>query len=249
MSKLILILFIFILPIQIVSQKLTTGIKTVIPINAKLETIDELNYYYADDVNSWYKLVPEDKLITRSYISLKFFTRYMVNDNWFISHEVGYLPFLKKYNLYYNCTYINNINLKTRFDYSYFTNSIFVGYKFLRIKEIRPKLYGGISLFSLFRFKEVLSRAEEYRLVNQYPYGQVIHQQIGSIKNNFLNYTVGFGFEYYILNFDIIYDCSFKNIGSDDFYKLYKSLYLNVGINLANILVKSKKVVKHKVFE
>lgn len=246
MSKLFYILFIFIVPIQLISQKLTTGIKTIIPINPKLETVDELNYYFADDVNSSYKLVPEDKLKTRSYISLKIYTRYMVNDNWFISHEAGYLPYLKKYNLYYNSTYINDINLKTRFDYSFFTNSLLFGYKFLRIKEIRPKLYGGISLFTLLRFKEVLNRAEEYRLVNQYPYGQVIHQQIATIKNNFLNYTVGVGFEYYILSFDIVYDCSFNKIGGDELYKLYNSFYFSVGLNLVNILVKSKKVEKYK---
>jgi hypothetical protein len=228
------------------AQKLTFGAKIIFPFKTELETLSELNYFYADDINSSYKLVPENKLKTRSYVSLIIYTQYMLNDNWFISYYTGYLPYLKRYNIYYNTTYIDNINLKTRFDYSFFTNSLRLGYKFLRTKEVRPKIYAGVTYFSLFRFKEVLHRAEEYRLVNQYPYGQVIHQQIAAIKDNFFSYTIGLGLDYYLLNFDIVYDYSILDVGNDLFYKHYSSLYFTAGINLATLLVKSRKVIKYK---
>ena len=246
MVKYIPILF-FILISSLNAQKLTIGAKIVFPYSTELETSPELDYYYADDINSFYKLVPEDKLNTRSYFSLTIYTRYMFNDNWFINYEAGYLPYLKHYNIYYNTTYIDNINLKTRFEYSYFTNSLKLGYIFLRTKEVRPKIFAGINTFSLFRFREVIHRAEEYRLVNQYPYGQVIHQQIAAIKDNFLNYTIGAGLDYYILNFEFVYDCSFDKTGTDEFYKFYKSFYFTAGINLATILIKTKKVRKYNM--
>lgn len=247
MKKYFIILSIFAISLVIYAQQLTFSINGILPIDPRIETINELNYYYADDINSQYKVNPEDVLRARSIISIKPGFRNMLNDNWFVNYEISYLSFLKTIKILYNTRHINNVNLDTRFNYSYLSNTLTGGYRFLHIKEVRPKLYTGISLYSLIRFKEIGHRADENKLINLYPYGQIIHQEISAIKNNFLAYTIGFGLEYYLLNFNIEYVSSMTKLGAkNSIYKNFNVLYFSTGLNLKTFLIISKKIKNYK---
>jgi hypothetical protein len=232
------------------AQKLSFGIKSVFPVSANLESPGRLDYYYADDINSHYTVLPEKKLQLRSLLTLKPYLQFMFNDDWFAIYELSYLDYQKTYGIKYNTTYVEMVNLDTRFNYGFLTNCISIGYKFLRTKEIRPSLYIGANLMTLMRFKEITDKADEYRLVNNNPYGQVIYQDISSLKDNFITYTAGFGLEYYVLKIDFWYDLSPSETGkTSDFYGNYSSLNFSVGFNLFNILLKSKKVIKYNEAE
>jgi hypothetical protein len=135
--------------------------------------------------------------------------------------------------------------MDTHYDYSFFTNTLYAGYKFLRTRELRPKIFSGITHLSLLRLQEVTNRSIEYHLRNTDPYGKVIHQQVNGMHNSFFAHTIGVGIEYYILNIDITYDYSITTLektSSMPFYTQYRMLSLSAGINLLGVLPGGGKV-------
>ena len=230
-----------------ISQKFTIGGALRYPIYAELSTIDEKIYYFADDVNSIYSVQPEDKLNPRSFIFPEVYARVMFNDNIFARYRIGYLSFLKSVNINYNSRYHDDLNYTNSFDYSFLTNQLSVGYRFFRGKEFRFELSAGVSNYYLLRFKEVSHKDESLLLVNQYPFGQVIHQDFSSIKNSFFCYDLSAGLEYYILLLNVSYQGSFTELNVEgDFYKSYNAFFVSAGINLFNFMIENKKIVKYK---
>lgn len=230
-----------------ISQKLTIGGALRYPIYAELSTIDEKIYYFSDDVNSIYIVQTDDKLKPRSIMFPEIYARVMFNDNIFTRYKIGYLSFLKSVNINYNSRFHDNLNFTNSFDYSFLTNQISVGYRFLRGKEIRLELSAGVSNYYLLSFKEVSHKDESLLLVNQYPHGQVIHQDISSIRKSFFCYDLSAGLEYYILLLNVSYQRSFTELNVEgDFYQTYNSLFVSAGINLFNFLIENKKFVKYK---
>jgi hypothetical protein len=233
------------------AQKLSLGIKTVLPLNSILETPSHFNYYFADDINSSYYVAPENSISAMTLITLRPYIHCMFNDNIFMNYELSVISYLKTVRIRYNTTYVHDIGLDTRFNYTFFTNSVVAGYKFLRGKEIRPRVYFGASTYSLIAFKEVTQRAAKYKLINQYPYGQIIHQNFTPIRNNFYAYVFGIGLDYYVINFDFYYDFTPSTVGSNttSIYKNYHSSYFTVGVNLWSFLIRSKKIIRFKDME
>lgn len=246
-KNIILLLLVLINIHEGISQKFTIGGTLRYPIYAELSTIDEKIYYFSDDVNSIYLVQPEDKLTPRSLIFPDVYARVMFNDNIFTRYKIGYLSFLKSVNINYNSRYHDDLNYTYSFDYSFLTNQLSMGYRFFRGKEIRFELSAGVSNYYLLRFREVSHKDESLLLVNQYPYGQVIHQDISSIKNSFFCYDLSAGLEYYILLINVSYQRSFTELNVEgDFYKSYSAFFVSAGINLFNFMIENKKFVKYK---
>jgi hypothetical protein len=234
-----LLLLIYFLPFSLSAQSLKIGLKASAPISANLSTVKELNYYYADDRNSAYTLNPDKGLEKRFVVFPRLFAQYMLNDNFLVGYEAGYSTFLKKFAIRANNNFKNNLVLDTYYDYSFFSNSLYVGYKFLRTREIHPKLFTGITHLALLRMEEVTNRSEEYHLKNIDPYGKVIHQQVNGFSNSFFAHTLGFGIEYYILTVDITYDYAISALEKNTPGSLYKNYHLfsfSAGINLLGVL-------------
>jgi hypothetical protein len=233
-----------------VSQKFTLGGVLRYPIYSELLTVEEKIYYFSDDVNSIYSVQPEDKLKPRSLMFPEVYARIMFNDNIFARYKMGYLSFLKSVNINYNSRFHDNLNYTNNFDYSFLTNQLSAGYRFLRGKEIRFELSAGVSHYYLLRFKEVSRKDKSLLLVNQYPFGQVIHQDISSIKRSFFSYDFSAGLEYYILILNVSYQRSFTELNVEgDFYQAYNAFFVSAGINLFNFLIENKKFVKYKTEE
>jgi hypothetical protein len=208
-----------------------------------------MNYFYADDRNSSYTLRPGKGMEKRFVVFPKLFAQYMLNDNWLIGYEAGYSTFLKKYAIRADNTFKSNLVLDTYYDYSFFSNALYIGYRFLRTREIRPKLFTGISHLALLRMEEVTRRAEEYHLKNIEPYGKVIHQQVNGFSNSFFAHTIGFGIEYYLLTIDITYDYAITPLEKNNsmpFYTKYHMLNLSAGLNLLGVLPGRGKVKNFK---
>jgi hypothetical protein len=248
MRYFVLIIVSFLLCSLLKAQKLYIGLKSVLPVNSVLETPVRFNYFFADDINSSYEVYPENSLSTMTMITLRPFIHYMMNDNWFMNYEFSVISYLKTVRIRYNTTYAHDIGVDTRFNYIFMTNSLVAGYKFLRGKEIRPRVYFGASSYTLLTFKEITQRAEKYKLINQYPYGQIIHQNFTPIRNNFYTYLLGVGFDYYVLNFDFYYEFSPKSVGSNktSIYKNYHSSNVAIGVNLWSFFIRSKKIIRFK---
>jgi hypothetical protein len=248
MRYFVLIILSFLVCSLLSAQKLFIGVKSVLPVNSAIETPSHFNYYFADDINSSYYVAPENSISAMTLITLRPYIHYMFNDNLFMNYELSVISYLKTVRIRYNNTYVHDIGLDTRFNYTFFTNSVVAGYKFLRGKEIRPRVYFGASTYSLLAFNEVTQRAEKYKLINQYPYGQIIHQNFTPIRNNFYTYTLGVGFDYYVLNIDFCYDFTPKTVGSNktSIYKNYNSSFITIGVNLWSFLIRSKKIIRFK---
>lgn len=229
------------------TQKCTIGGALRYPVQASLTTIPEQVFYFADDVNSIYIVRPEDKMKPRSLLFPEVFARYMFNDNIFIRYNFGYLSYLKSVNINYNSRFHDNLNYTNSFDYSYLTNQLGAGYRFLRGKEVRMHLSAGVSHYYLIRFKEVSRKDESLLLVNQFPYGQLIHQDFSSITRSLFTYHFEVGLEYYLFTLSVSYQNSFTGLNEQgDFYDSYQAVFINAGINIFNFLVENKKFIRHK---
>jgi hypothetical protein len=230
-----------------ISQKFTLGGALRYPVYSELSTIAEKTYYFSDDVNSIYSVRPENQLQPRSVIFPELYARVMFNDNIFARYRLGYLSFLKSVNINYNSRYHDDLNYTNSFDYSFLTIQLSFGYRFFRGKEVRFELSAGVSNYYLIRFKEVSHKDESLWLVNQYPFGQIIHQDISSIRNNFFCYDLSAGLEYYVLLINVSYQRSFTELNEEgDFYHSYNAFFVCAGINLFNFLIENKKIVKYK---
>jgi hypothetical protein len=241
----LLLLFTVLLPLTVDAQSLKIGLKASAPLSANLETVQQASYYFADDRNTAYNVRPDKGLEKRFIVFPRLFAQYMLNDNLLLGYETGYTTFLKKYTIRADSDVKNNQVMDTHYDYSFFTNTLYAGYKFLRTRELRPKLYTGITHLTLLRLKEVTNRSTEYYLNNIDPYGRVIHQQVNSLQNSIFAHTIGFGIEYYILNIDLTYDYSLTTLekaAAMPFYRQYRMLSLSAGINLLGVLPGSSKV-------
>jgi len=232
---------------ELSAQKFTIGGALRYPVSADLSTLSDKTFYFADDVNSIYTVQPDDRLKPRSFLFPEAYARFMANDNIFVRYKIGYLSYLKSVNINYNSGYHNNLDYTNSFDYSFLTNQISAGFRFFRGKEIRLELSAGVSYYYLLWFKEVSRKDESLLLVNQYPYGQVIHQDLSSINSSFFDYDLSAGLEYYVFNLNLSYQQSFTGLNErGDFYRSYQAVFINVGINLFNFLVENKRIVKFK---
>jgi hypothetical protein len=169
----------------------------------------------------------------------------MLNDNWLLGFEAGYSTFLKKFSIRANDDFRKNFNLDTHYDYSFVSHALYVGYKFLRTRELRPKIYTGLSYLSLLRLREVTNRSLDFYLKNIDPYGKIIHQQINELNNSFFLHTIGLGLEYYLLTLDITYDYAvspLEQATAIPLYTHYRMLNISAGINLLAILPNIGKV-------
>ena len=243
-----IILIISLAPFLINAQKLTLGLGVFSSIGLdNIETRNELLYHFSDDANSQYTLKSSETLL-KSGIAPKFYLQYMFNDNLYFNYESGFMYYNKAFDVG-----IKNDVLDTRevanYNYSFLSNAVYLGYKFGRKRVVRPKLFGGLSALSMVSLNESSKGQGNYTLANDGIPGDIIHQQISSINNNFLNASIGFGIEYYFLNIDLIYDRSVLNIESErfqPFYEKYHGIYISVGIDLVNIIPNSsKKVTKY----
>lgn len=241
----ILLLFFLLVSLSLPAQSLKVGIKAATPVLARLETVQQTNYYFADDRNSAYSVRPDNNLKKRFVIFPRLFAQYMLNDNVYIHYEAGYSSYLMSYKIRGYNEFKNDLILDTHIDYSFITNSLFIGYKFLRTRELRPRLYSGLTHATLLPLREVTKRDPEYYLKNIEPYGQVINRQIYGITNSFFTHTIGIGIDYYILNIDVFYDYSLGKLESGQvmpLYKNYRMLTVCAGINLLGMLPNAGKV-------
>jgi hypothetical protein len=233
-------------------QRLTFTPGICVPAGASLSTAGHLTYYFSDDVNSVYDIRTNDLLKTRSLFFPEVNIRYLFNDNFFVNWQAGYLSFLKELEINYNSRFQTDTRYYTQFDYSFFTNSLSAGYRFFRGKEVRLIVSAGIDYHQLVRFKEVSRKDEKYFLINQYPYGHIIHQNFSEIVNGFLNYQVRAGIEYYLFTFQAGMTGSITDINASaesSFYKGYTCYFVSAGINLIQWLPRSGKNIKHQIIE
>jgi len=230
---------------QAFTQKLTIGADLRYPVISELETNEGRILYFADDINSAYQVDSDHRLQSRSFAFPELYARYLVDDNIFAQYQIGFLSYLKTVNTLYNSSLHNNVEYANSFDYSYLSNELSVGYRFLRGKEMRLTLSGGLGHYYLLRFKEVSRKDESLWLKNQYPYGQVIHQDYASIADQFFAYKITGGLEYYILTVSVSYHQSFTDLNNTgEFNNSYRALYINAGLNLLNFQMKNKKLIR-----
>lgn len=228
----------------------TPGIR--IPVSAGIATTNQLTYYFSDDVNSVYHIRTEDGLAPRSLFFPEGTIRYLMNDNLFVTYQAGYLSFLKELEINYNSRFQSDTRYFTQFDYSFLTNTLSAGYRFFRGKEVRLILQAGIDHHLLVRFKEISRKDEKYFLINQYPYGHIIHQNFSEIAGGFMNYQVRAGIEYYIFTFQAGMEGSITDLNASsarDFYKGYSFYFVSAGINLVHWLPKSGRNIRHEINE
>ena len=230
---------------QAFTQKLTVGADLRYPVFSELETKEGRTLYFADDINSAYQVDSDHRLRSRSFAFPESYARYLFNDNVFVQYQIGYLSYLKTVNTLYKSSLHNNVKYTNSFDYSYLTNQLSVGYRFLRGKEMRFTLSGGIGQYYLLRFKEISRKDESLWLKNLVPYGQVIHQDYASISDQFFTYIFSGGLEYYILTVKVTYHQSFTNLNeTGDFINAYRAFYISAGLNLLNFQVRNKKLIR-----
>lgn len=233
-------------------QRLTVTPGIRIPASASLATTGNLVYYFSDDVNSVYDIRTDDLLKPRSLFFPEINVRYLFNDNLFVTWQAGYLSYLKELEINYNSRFQTDTRYFTQFDYSFFTNSLSAGYRFFRGKEMRLVVSGGIDYHQLVRFKEVSRKDEKYFLINQYPYGHIIHENFSQIADGFPNYQVRAGIEYYIFTLQAGVTGSFTDMNTSaesSFYKGYRYYFVSAGINLIQWLPRSGRNIKHETSE
>jgi hypothetical protein len=233
-------------------QRLTfiPGIR--IPALANLATTGHLTYYFSDDVNSVYNIRTDDLMKSRSLLFPEMNIRYLFNDNLYVNWLAGYLSFLKELEINYDSRFQTNTRYFTQFDYSFLTNSLSAGYRFFRGKEVRLLLDAGIDYHMLTRFKEVSRKDEKYFLINQYPYGHIIHQNFSDIAAGFFSYQVRAGIEYYLFTFQAGITGSITDINGSEkssFYKGYNCFFISAGINIVHWLPRSGRNIKHDITE
>lgn len=226
------------------AQQLNLGFKLG-HASMRLRTLSEMNYYYSDDANTHYQLRAEDQLVNASPMSPYAYAQAYFNDNIFLNLEVGHYAFYKDYLVTVNEENQGSATTTYRFNCQFLTNKLSLGYRFLRTKTLRPKLYAGVGYLHLLQFTELEQRSEENLLRNIEPYGKVIHSQLNSIANGASTWHVGFGLEFYQLSLDLYYE---RNLTSNDqqasnsYYGSSDLIVLTAGLRLANIMVKGKKV-------
>lgn len=231
------------------AQKLTFGMALRYPQSSSLETNEGRTLYFADDINSAYKVSSDHALQPRSIAFPELHSRYLLNDNVFLQYQLGFLSYLKTVNILYNSSLHNEVEFSNSFDYSFLTNQLSFGYRFLRGKEMRLTLSADLGNYYLMRFKEVSRKDESLWLKNQHPYGQIIHQDYASLADMFFVAGISGGIEYYLLTLKVSYQQSFTGLNEEgDFYTAFRGLYLTAGLNLLNFHVKSKKLIRMKQY-
>ncbi|HEX8530616.1 MAG TPA: hypothetical protein VF646_11360, partial [Cytophagales bacterium] len=202
-------------------------------------------FYFADDVNTEFRVKPEAAMRPRLLVYPRLFCQYLFNDNYLVSFESGYLSLLKQYTIREYGDFKQDFVWDTRYKYTFFTNTFHAGYAFWRTREVRPRVFAGITQYVPLEVTEVTGRAAENRLARVEPYGQVIHRNIRALPGSLWTTTVGAGLQYYLFQVDVYYDRSLGRVEKNQFqplYRHYSSFSATAGVNLLHLLVKSKKV-------
>ena len=227
-------------------QKLSVGLGFHAPI-ALLGTTEK-SYNFADDASSKYTIIDYTGLSSNNFLAPSLYLNYFINDNWFIRAETGYFFYQRNYKVVSSDN--SNLSDTTSYKYNYqFLNTSFViGRQFLRTKPLRINYALGFEVNKTLSLREQRIRSEELLLRNLAPFGTVIHQDINSLKNQFISMKFNLGLEYYILSFDVDTSINLNpGISGNNFYKDYISADVNLKVRLFGHLIKGKKVRNEKL--
>ena len=210
-----------------------------------LKTVDKKVFSYADDVNTTYTVENKDEMTTEGLLSPSLYFNYFLNDNLFLQYETGIYAYKKDYTVSYKDNLVAPISKQHIYNYQFLSNKLSIGYRFMRTKAMRAKVYGGPGMYSLLQLNERATRTESHLLKNIAPYGQVIHKEVNRINNNFYTWHVGVGIDYYLLSFEMSYEKNFSAVDttpSESYYQSSETVIMSLGIRLFNGFVKGKKV-------